>query len=137
MTDDQRRDHDVRGWIQSEAPDHAPEHLRTTVRSGLAQTRQERGAAGFMRRGWLRSPGQMAAAAVLGLALVVVAAGLLGNRSQIANPGPTPIPTSTAPSASPLASSSPLPTPSAIILSGSARTTDVFTPTLRFTAPAG
>ena len=46
MTDDQRRDHDVRSWIQSEAPDHAPEHLRTTVRSELAQTRQERGTAG-------------------------------------------------------------------------------------------
>ena len=137
MTDDQRRDHDVRSWIQSEAPDHAPEHLRTTVRSELAQTRQERGTAVFMRRSWFRSSARMAAAAVLGLALVVVAGGLLGNRSQIANPGPTPISASTAPSASPVASSSAVPTPSGVILSGGSRTTDDFTPTLRFTAPAG
>ena len=60
MTDDQRRDHDVRSWIQSEAPDHAPEHLRTTVRSELAQTRQERGTAVFMRRSWFRSSARIA-----------------------------------------------------------------------------
>jgi len=135
MTDDQRRDRDVRSWIQSEAPEHAPEHLRTAVRSELAQTRQERGAAVFMRRTWLRSPTRIAAAAVLGLALVVVAGGLLGNRSQIANPGPTLTPTAFASTPSP--SSSPIPTPSGIVLPGGSRTTDIFTPTLRFTAPAG
>src|SRR6188508_3021750 len=127
MTDDQRRDRDVRSWIQSEAPEHAPEHLRTAVRSELAQTRQERGAAVFMRRTWLRSPTRIAAAAVLGLALVVVAGGLLGNRSQIANPGPTLTPTAFASTPSP--SSSPIPTPSGIVLPGGSRTTDIFTPT--------
>ena len=134
MTDDQRRDRDVRAWIQSEAPERAPDHLRTAIRSELAQTRQERGATMFMRRSWLRAPGWVAAAAVVALA-VVVAGGLLGTRGQTANPGPTPTPPTNTPSPTP--SGSPVPTPSGIILPAGSTTTDVFRPTLRFTAPAG
>ena len=137
MNDDQRRDRDVRAWVQSEAPEHAPDHLRTTIRSELAQTRQEGGPARFMRRNRPRSPAWTAAAAVLVLALTVVAGGFLGSRAQVAHPGPTPTPTPSSPSPSPVASSSPVPTPSGLILTAGSKTTDIFTPTLRFLSPAG
>jgi hypothetical protein len=137
MTDDERRDHDVRTWIQSESPDHAPDRLRHAIRSELVQTRQERGRAGLIRASWLRSPARTALAAVLVLALGLIAGGLLGNGSLIADRRPTPTPPSSASSPSPTVSSSPVPTPSGIVLSSGFTTTDVFTPTLRFAVPAG
>jgi len=135
MTDEQRPDREVRAWIRAEASEHAPDHLRTAIRGELTQTRQERGPAMFMRRGWHRSPTWTGIAAIFVLALGVLAVGLLGTKGPVANPVPTRTPPAI--TASPAASASPAPTPSGIVLPSGSTTTDVFRPTLRFTAPAG
>ncbi len=135
MTDDPRPDREVRAWIRAEAPEHAPDHLGTAIRSELALARQERGPVVFMQRGWRRTPVWTGIAAILVLALGVLAVGLLGTSSPVANPVPTTTPSAIM--ASPAVSTSPAPTPSGIILPSGPTTTDVFRPTLRFSAPAG
>jgi hypothetical protein len=137
MNDDIRRDREVGAWIRAEAPERAPDRLRNTIRSELAQTRQERGPAMFSRWGPLLSPARTAIAGVLVLAVAVVTIGLLGNRSPVANARPTPAPTSTANNPSPAVSPAAVPTLSGIDLPAGVATTNAFRPTLRFTVPAG
>ena len=122
MTDDQRRDHDVR---RGSRPRRRSVHLIICARrSGPSSPRHARSAGrrcscagpGFGRRRGrplrvsLWSPWSSSSV------------GSSGNRTDVANPGQTP--TATASSASPVASSSPIPTPSGILLSAGSRTTD-------------
>jgi len=133
MTDDTRRDREVRDWIQAEAPEHAPHRLRDAVRTELVQTRQEPTSPVFVRGASLVS--RWGAAAAVVVALAIVAAGLLGNRGSIGTPVPTPTPPSTpSPSAS---EASPRPSPPGPVLPAGSTATSRFTPGLRFTVPAG
>ena len=111
--DDLRRDREVGSWIRTDAPIHAPDRLRDTIRSELAETRQESGPTLLMRRGMLLSParGVLAAAVILGFGVVV--GGILGSRGDTGDhalPSPTSPPVSS-PSASPSLSASPTPVP--------------------------
>jgi hypothetical protein len=134
MTDDMRRDREVREWIRTEAHPRAPDRLRDAIRAELAQTRQESSSPVFVRRAALVSRWGAAAAAVLIMAVAVVAVGLLGNRALIASPGQSPTPPST-PSPSP--SPSPRPSPPGPVLPPGPAATNEFTPALRFAVPVG
>jgi hypothetical protein len=101
--DDLRRDREVESWIRAEAPIHAPDRLRDTIRSELAETRQESGPTLLMRRGMLLSPARGVLAAAVILAFGVVVGGILGSRGTTGDHvGPSPTnPLVTSPSASP------------------------------------
>jgi len=139
--DDLQRDQEVGSWIRADAPIHAPDRLRDTIRSELAETRQEKGPALLMRRGMLLSPARAVLAAAVVLGFGVVVGGILGSRGSTGDhvgPSPTNSPFSSS-SASPSPSASPTPVPrvSGVALPAGPTTTTVLVPALRFSVPAG
>ena len=139
--DDLRRDREVGSWIRAEAPIHAPDRLRETIRSELAETRQESGPVLLMRRGMLLSPARAVLAAAVILGFGVVAGGFLGirgNTGEVVGPSPTNPPVSS-PSASPSPSPPPTPVPtvSGLALPPGQTTTEALTPAMQFSVPAG
>ena len=139
--DDLRRDREVGTWIRAEAPIHAPDRLRETIRSELAETRQESGPVLLMHRGMLLSPARAVLAAAVILGFGVVAGGLLGirgNTGEVVGPSPTSSPVSSpSASASPTATPTPVPTVSGLALPPGQTTTRSLTPAMQFTVPAG
>ena len=139
--DDPRRDRQVESWMRAEAPVHAPDRLRDTIRSELAEICQESGPAILMRREMLLSPARAVLAAAIILGFGVIAGGLLGIRGSsgtVDRPSPTILPASS-PTALPSPSPSPIPAPT---LAGSAlaagpTTTGALVPALQFSVPSG
>jgi hypothetical protein len=138
MTEDQRRDRDVRSWIVAEGAVRAPDRLRDALRAEVAQTRQER-APGTVPQ-WLATMPMRAAAVILAVVLGAGTLGLLAGRSSVGVPPsaatPTPVPTAS-PSVSP-SGEAPTPDPPA----GQALPAGVLTPAhlhpnLQATVPSG
>lgn len=139
--DDLRRDREVGSWIRADAPIHAPDRLRDTIRSELAETRQESGPTLLMRRGMLMSPARAVLAAAVVLGFGVVVGGILGGRGSAGDHvGPSPTnPPASSPPAPPSSSASPtsVPTVSGVPLAAGPTTTEALVPALQFTVPPG
>ena len=133
MTEDQRRDREVHGWVLAEGSVRAPDRLREAVRAEIAETRQERFVSSVPA--WLAAMPMRAAAAILVLVLGVGSVGFLVGRVPAGIGTPTAPPAS--PTPSPTASASPEPTPAGMLLSAGAAASQVFRPAVRFRVPAG
>jgi hypothetical protein len=127
MTDDGRRDAVVHGWILAEAPGHAPNRLRDSIRDQVADTRQERIVLAI-RMDRLRTLGWVAA--VVGLLVVVlVLGGLIGGPEPVVSPTPPPTPSSPGPSVQP--------TPRGVVLPAGEFASGQFSPAVVLTLPDG
>ena len=133
MTEDQRRDREVHGWVLAEGSVRAPDRLREAVRAELAETRQERFVSSVPA--WLAAMPMRAAAAILVLVAGVGAVGFLVGRVPAGIGSPTAPPESPAPT--PSASASPEPTPAGTLLPAGDAASQVFRPAVRFRVPAG
>ncbi len=140
---------EISAWIESEAPDRAPDRLRQAIRSEVAQTPQERGSAIFATAIFaghrlLAAPAAVAAGlAVVFLGIGIIAGSLLAGRGQVIGPAPAATPSaspsrsSPSPSAEPSAEPSPVPTLEGTLLPTGPSVTAAFVPHLRFNVPEG
>jgi|GEM_PF-5664551 hypothetical protein len=138
-------DREISAWIESEAPDRAPDRLRQAIRSEVAQEPQERGSAVFPRAVFAREHRFAAQAvgaagvAVILLVIGIVAGTFLGGGQRVIEPAPSASPPRSSPSPSVQASAapSPVPTPVGAVLAPGAFVTVAFAPHLRLTVPDG
>jgi len=136
MIDNTRKDAVVRSWFEEEAPRQAPSRLLESVRTEVAEVRQERST---IRFGGGRAPvyGWIAAAVAI-LLLAGLVGGLVGFPRSTTEPGSTP---TAAVTAAPSATTAPVPTvaptPRGVVLSGGLYRSTRFSPAVGMTVPAG
>ena len=140
MSDRPRRDEDLRTWIFKDAPAHAPDHLRESVRGEIARTNQHKAGLGrHVARGVAET--WRAVAAVVIVAVTITAVGILGlspggvGTSRTIPPSFSESPAQVTPDTTELAS--PAPTPLGSALAGGAVSSTGLLPGATLLVPAG
>ena len=142
-TNDDDLDRRLSAWFMSEAPERAPERLRTALDIGLDQTRQRHYLPIQMRPFWAgKTVSLLATAAVVGVLLVLaLLSPFVAGLRPVPTSRPTPPPTATtAPTSSPSSTTSSAissPSPRGVPLSPGVNLSTQLDPPLHFSVPAG